>query len=312
MYDWLIDWAIGNMSKKSFPNVPAEWNFSPAPSVSTNAPLMANDIYPHLESGFAEPVSTVRKITGPKTVELQDGRLLTDIDAIVFCTGYDIEVPFLPPEFDPYPIVGEPPVLYRHMFPLSSDPKVRNSLAFVGLCAVTFPGYAKFEAQAMAISQIWLGNSSLPPLSKMKQWHSDYLTWRSDLLTRHHRASSSFHTLFLPMGDFLRWVDETAGIGLFANFGWFSARAWALWWKDRELYNMALTGLFSPAIWRLFDMGKRKPWVGAREQIFRDNAEAKEQRRRRQESMKLKEKEEEEKEEEEKEEGQKEKVKKEK
>lgn len=121
------------------------------------APLMADAIYPHLESGFAEPVSQVQRITSPHTVELKDGRILTDIDTIIYCTGYDMAVPFVPAEYNPYPVIGEPPVLYRNIFPINKDPAIRNSLAFLGHGALAFPGFVQHEWISMAISQIWQG-----------------------------------------------------------------------------------------------------------------------------------------------------------
>jgi dimethylaniline monooxygenase (N-oxide forming) len=122
----------------------------------------------------------------------------------------------------------------------------------------------------------------MPSLDELKLWHKNWIQWRNDLVAR-QKEKSTFYTAFLSFGDHIKWLDETAGTGLFANFGWFSRRAWALWWKDRELYDKCLNGLFTPAIWRLFDMGKRKPmdWDKAREQIFADNERAERQIRER-------------------------------
>lgn len=36
------------------------------------------------------------------------------------------------------------------------------------------------------------------------------------------------------------------------------------------MYKLMKTGLASASIWSFFDMGKRQPWPGAREQIIRD------------------------------------------
>ena len=84
-----------------------------------------------------------------------------------------------------------------------------------------------------------------------------------------HKAT--FYTHFLPIAEHLHWLDDTAGTGVFAHFSWLSPAAWSFWCRDRELYRKYISGLFSPAIWRLFDMGKRKAWPGARKQIIEDN-----------------------------------------
>ena len=275
-FNWMMDKLIQSMSKKEFPNQPPAWGFNPPPSITVSPPLVASELYPHLESGFCEPILEVLKIRGPRTVELKSGRVLDDIDAIVYCTGYHacIPIPIEPESLNPYPYPGSPPQLYRNIFSLSPDPAIRNSLAFLGQGAIAFPGFAPHEVQALCVSQIWQGKSSLPGLSDMQQWHRDYLSWRESM-TKQYNAKSTFYTAFVPMTDYVTWVDSCAGLGIRCHFGllarWINRDAWTFWWKDRKLYNSCLSGLTSPAIFRLFDMGKRKAWARAREQIFVDN-----------------------------------------
>lgn len=201
---------------------------------------------------------------------MTDGRILNDIDAIIYSTGYEAAVPYAPEEFNPYPIADEAPVLYRNIFPLHSDADVRNSLAFLGQGAVPFPGFVQFELVAWAISQIWQGKASLPPLATMQDWHEDHMAWRREVI-RKSKFDNKFMVVFMRLPDYLDWLDKTAGTGIFAHFSWFSWRSWRFWWQDREFYALCKTGLISPAMWRLFDMGGRKPWAGAKEQILKDN-----------------------------------------
>lgn len=281
--NWMFDKVILSMSEKAFPNIPTKWNFSPAPSISVTPPLIADEIYPLLKNGFVEPCSEVKRITGPKTIELTDGTILTDIDAIIYCTGYEMAVPFLPAEFNPYPVIGEPPMLYRNIFAIHADPTVRNSLAILGQAAVPFPGFIQHELLSMAVSQVWQGKTRLPSYEGMQEWRRGYLAWRADLMSR-QKIKSTFYVVFQPFGDHIRWLDQVAGTGLFENFGW-SWKAWAFWWRDRELYRKCKSGLFSPAIWRLFETGRRKAWPDARRQIFEDNEIAERQVRERKEMM---------------------------
>jgi len=76
----------------------------------------------------------------------------------------------------------------------------------------------------------------------------------------------------LRLPDHLEWFDRTAGAGIFAHFSWLSWRSWRFWWQDRRFYYLCKSGLLSPAIWRLFEMGGRKAWAGAKGQIIKDNA----------------------------------------
>lgn len=78
---WILDTALGMMSKKAYPNIPESWGVNNAPSIAVTTPLITEELYPHLESGVCEPVASVARITGPKTVELTSGQVLEDIDA---------------------------------------------------------------------------------------------------------------------------------------------------------------------------------------------------------------------------------------
>jgi len=236
--------------------------------------MVGDELYQLLLNGYAEPVAEVQRISGPRTIQLKDGRILTDIDAIVYCTGYYFSASVLPEEFNPYPVVGVPsPRLYRNMFLLHDDPAVRNSLVLLGHVAIFIPGFLQHELTTIALSQIWAGKSHLPPLADMQAWTRAHL---SHVHTTYHNNTSNIapNGMFVNMGDHMRWLDEVAGFGIFDHFGWFKWRAWAFWWRDRELYRVCARGILAPSIWRLFDMGKRKTWSGAREQILKDNRDA--------------------------------------
>ena len=275
-FQWAMDTMVGKLSKKAFPDAPASWNLKPAPSLAVTPPLVATELYSHLESGLCEPVGDVARVNGPKEVALKDGRTLKDIDTIIYCTGYHsyIPVPMDPASLNPFAYIGANPVLYRNIFSLNSDPAIRNSVAFLGQAGAPLPGFAQFEMQNMAVSQIWRGKSSLPPLAEMQAWQRGYVSWREQTMKK-YGVTSTFYSVFVPMADHFAQMDEWAGMGLRARFGlvnrWTRREAWALWWNDRELYNLILGGFTSPAIFRLFDDGKRKAWAGARAQVFRDN-----------------------------------------
>jgi len=270
VFVWLLHTVLVSMSKKAFPKQPKSWKLDPSPTPATTAPLVVDKMYDYMISGWAEPVDTIRRVLGPKSVELTDGRVLDDIDSIVYCTGYDMVVPFLPAEYNPYEYAGAPPYLYRNIFSMHPDPDVRSSLAFTGHGAVPFPGFVQHELITMAIAQVWRGRSPLPPYKEMKAWHRRNLQWRAGRMAM-QKKESSFYVVFLPFADTVPWLNWAAGTGIYEHFSWFSWRAWAFWWKDRAFYQKVKSGIFSPSIFRLFDMGKRKPWAGAREQVYKDN-----------------------------------------
>ena len=79
-FNWMMDKLVQHVSRKEFPNIPESWGFNPPPSISVAAPLIASVLYPHLESGFCEPVPEVTRIVGSRSVELKSGRILEDIE----------------------------------------------------------------------------------------------------------------------------------------------------------------------------------------------------------------------------------------
>ncbi|KAM0813312.1 putative Flavin-containing monooxygenase-like protein [Seiridium cardinale] len=275
VWTWLLNRLTDSMSKKAFPDIPDSWDLRPAPSMAVTTPLMADTIWPHLKSGFAEPVPTVEKITGLKTVMLTNGRVLEDIDTILYCTGYDISIPkdLIPrpadaahaTSYDPYPNgPGYNPYLYNNIFPLSPDPKIQTSLTFLGQSATNYPGFVQFELQAMAISQIWRGKHSLPSYEEMLNWHQKHTSQREATALKHDvPKDSTFYTLGMPFGYMLPWLDKMAGTGIYETFGGklgglFNIQAWRLWWEDRELYDLCTKGVLSPAVFRAIATGGRK------------------------------------------------------
>lgn len=266
---WLLDYVLASTSKKSYPSL-AKFNFLESqPSIRTTPPVAADQIVPLLENGSVTPVRQVKRITGPNSVELVDGTILTDIDTIIYCTGYKFNYPFMPKEWNPYPTDGEPPHLYQNIFPLHSDPEVRNSLAFAGAGASPFPGFCLLEMATQAVAQTWLGKSQLPPLSEMQAWHRAnqelYLKNKREMKT-----NATYYPIMLPMNDWLTYLDKTAGTDILPHFSWTSWKSWSFWWTDRELYNAMSYKLLSPALFRYWDTGRRKAWAGARAQCFYD------------------------------------------
>lgn len=297
LLNWLMGLAQARLARTAFPEAyssssPKEnkssWGFDPAPPLATTNPIVADEIYPLLASGFCEPVPAVRRVLGPDAVELASGRVLDGLDAIVYCTGYDQAVPFVSPEHDPYPVAGAPGTLYRGVFPTHPDPEVRASLAFLGHGFVVIPGLVQHELLVMAVIQVWKGNTALPSLDDMERWRRGWLAWRENLL-RKQTAEATFYVGMMPLDDHLRWIDQAAGTDVLSRIGLFSRKAWAFWWRDRELYHKCADGCFSPAIWRLFETGKRKAWTGARQQILEDNLAVQRATERKKAALKLEE-----------------------
>jgi dimethylaniline monooxygenase (N-oxide forming) len=80
---WLLDNFMASQTQKQFPSLKKYNNFLPAPSMQTTTPVAADVIVPYIDNGFVEPIGSIRRVTGPRSVELNDGRVLDDVDRIV-------------------------------------------------------------------------------------------------------------------------------------------------------------------------------------------------------------------------------------
>jgi dimethylaniline monooxygenase (N-oxide forming) len=216
---WMLDTMLVKMSKKAFPEVVEKYGLLPAASIETTTPVIVDQLIAQIDSGAADLIGAVDKVTGPKSVQLKDGTIIEDLDAIIFCTGYHFSIPFMPKEWDPYPVDGEPPKLYQNIFPLHSDPDVRNSLAFMGQGATPFPGFAMLETVSMATAQIWKGKEKLPPLKEMQQWYENNINEYREK-KRRMKTDSTFYPVMLPMRTWWGFLDKTAGTDVLSHFSW--------------------------------------------------------------------------------------------
>lgn len=100
-----------------------------------------------------------------RAVKFSNGRIETDIDAILFCTGYLYSYPFLS-SFLPQLIDTGDSVrhLYQHIFSIDHP-----SLVFVSLLTRVVP-LRTVEGQAAAIARVWSGRLHLPSNVEMFEW----------------------------------------------------------------------------------------------------------------------------------------------
>lgn len=131
----------------------------------------------------------VPEITGflsdKKGVQFADGTIETDIDAIVFCTGFMFSYPFLP-DLRSKLITNGKGVhgLYKHFICIDHP-----TLVFPGLNIKAIP-WPLAEAQAAVYSALWSNNLDLPPDEEMRQWSRDL----------EERKGNALH-IFSPLED---------------------------------------------------------------------------------------------------------------
>jgi dimethylaniline monooxygenase (N-oxide forming) len=149
-------------------------------------------------------------------------------------------------------------------------PENADSLAIISNVHLNAPQIPGRELAAMAVAQIWAGNSFLPSKPAMDAWvrkHQDWLRKRMTLSPNLNRGD-------ILSREWNYFVHDAAGTGLHDNIGW-SWKAWKLWWSDSEFYRALAHGPATGHGFRVFETGKRAVWKDARQAILDVNAEVK-------------------------------------
>jgi dimethylaniline monooxygenase (N-oxide forming) len=274
LFGKLLDSAAESNFKENWGENKAEWGFAPSPSIGEGFhTIMCNDdLIPLVKEGKIISTRGIKRIAGPKAVELEDGSVIDNIDAIIACIGYTSDLGMLSEAFTVVDAPGDAaplPNLYMGIFP----PDHSDSVAIMSNVHLNGPQMPGRELTAMAVAQIWVGNSSLPSRPAMDAWVRKHQAW---LWKRIERAPGLHRGDVLAI-EWMKFVHDAAGTAIYEYIGW-SWKAWKLWWTDSELYKALAHGPATPHANRLFETGKRPAWEGARQAVLDVNDEAKELR----------------------------------
>ncbi|KAL3482419.1 hypothetical protein BJX99DRAFT_217016 [Aspergillus californicus] len=116
-------------------------------------------------------ISHIDSSNGARTVYFEDGSSVSDVDHLIFGTGFTWTLPFLPE----IPIRNNRvPDLYLHVFH-RGDP----SLVFLGAVGAGLT-FKVFEWQAVAAARVLAGKSHLPPLETQQKWEAERIAVKGD------------------------------------------------------------------------------------------------------------------------------------
>lgn len=179
--------------------------------------LAARSIDPAVDSEGARQVVRVadvkRLVPGTKSVEFVDGKVIDDVDVVMYATGYLYQFPFL----DGSPVecrVDDNRVehLYKHVFLPYSN--MAPSLSFIGIPWKVVP-FPLFQLQARWIGKCLSGVVQLPSEDEMLQDIKDSYEALGDLPKRYtHRFDAE------SQGEYAKWLGKQCGE---------EARAWPAW-----------------------------------------------------------------------------------
>lgn len=145
----------------------------------------------------------------------EDDSILSDVDAVIYCTGYKPSFPFWNTKANGAPLFdyqeNKLSGFYQHTFSI----KYPNSLAIVGIPRVLT--FRSFEYQAVAIARLFSGRNTrpLPPRSEMETWDKI----RTELTRSEHRP---FHGILWDNGeteDWFRYLYDLSGLPLLDGRG---------------------------------------------------------------------------------------------
>jgi dimethylaniline monooxygenase (N-oxide forming) len=155
------------------------------------APSVTSDqIARHVQSGTIDAKPAISHIRA-ETVKFVDGSRLCP-HAIILCTGYSPDFPFLPSELIPWSTAEHG--LYRLVFPPGTA-----GLAFIGVCRAQGPILPIVEMQARWVAQVVAGKLSLPTPAAM---------WREiqeRVRKQHRRNDIPFRVPLTPYLDTIGW-----------------------------------------------------------------------------------------------------------
>lgn len=269
----LLDMVFSaNFKKKYGDNDPA-WGFVQKASIGDGFhTITCNDgLIPSVKGGKLLSKPGIKRVAGPARVELDNGEVIEEVDAIITCTGYVNDMTMLAKAVtyaEPTKATANPiPNLYMNIFP----PEHADSIAVVSFTHVNGAQPPARELTAMAVAQIWAGNYALPSKAEMNTWIRNHDQWRRPRMEK----EPNLHQGDLVTRPWMYFLHEAAGTDMYDHIGW-SWKAWKLWWSDRELYNALAHGPATAHGHRLFETGKRRAWSGARQAIVDVAAEVEE------------------------------------
>ncbi len=145
-----------------------------------------------LIAGCEEVPAIAEFLVESRGVRFQDGRVETDVDAVIFCTGYLFSFPFLQ-TLDPPLVTNGRRVygLYKDLVHIAHP-----TLAFAGLPIKVVP-FPLSESQAAVFSRVWANAVSLPSTDEMHRWEEEQEQKRGD----------AFHVY--PKGADIAYINET-------------------------------------------------------------------------------------------------------
>ncbi len=156
-------------------------------------PTVSSELLPRIGHGDITVKPNIDRFAGDRTVRFEDGSE-EEVDLVVYCTGYEIDFPFLDKEV--FAARDNRMPLYKRAV------SVENSgLYFLGFVQPLGPIMPIAEAQSEWIADLLTDGATLPPAEEMRKEISAYERWMDKRF-----VSSKRHTIEVDFHPYLREI----------------------------------------------------------------------------------------------------------
>lgn len=195
------------------------------PNVKLRAPVKS--IHPSIKDGGI-------------TVTFTDGSSISNLQHILFATGFRLNYPFLNP--NPITPTNRLARFYQHIFNFEEP-----SLAVVGQCrgALSFRVY---EYQAVAAARFFANHEAhaLPSIDKQEAWEVERIKYKGD--------NDRFHEILPDFEAYFNWLQEFAGKPAPGSDAYELPR----WNPEWEVYGLAVLELKDKYLKDIAEKTKRR------------------------------------------------------
>ncbi|XP_071085256.1 flavin-containing monooxygenase 5-like isoform X1 [Haliotis cracherodii] len=167
---FLLPWRWANMVLETVIKLvsgnPRKWNLNPKMRAMQTQPTVSPTLVHHIQRKEITVVPNILRIEGEK-VYFVNGES-AEFDKILYCTGYSIDLPYLPDSVKDKVVVDNSNELklFKNVF----SPDIGKSLAFIGFVQPASGGVLTMsETQARWFSEVIKGRVKLPSNFQMEQ-----------------------------------------------------------------------------------------------------------------------------------------------
>ncbi|KAI0151658.1 FAD/NAD(P)-binding domain-containing protein [Xylariaceae sp. FL1272] len=267
--------------------VHGDWRLLSAASMAHDNPSVQEDFIPALRRGAIVPMRGFKDFCGESEVLLAGG-MIVEVDAVIFCTGYELDFSIMPEiEMEGAcgielqtagDIINKRAVrrerrdheIFRRAKVAASSSALSDDLStalgilgsFSELDGASGECMVRCGTRVMAVAQIWAGETAgkapmgnrdpakFPSLEEMNQEVDAYQIW----WRQQWQEEQSMLPGYVRAYSFYRFLHNAAGTGPYERLDhMFTTRGWGLWWNDNELWTWLAKGPMNSYSWRLFE-----------------------------------------------------------